>query len=349
MASSTVTLSDDSKSPRISQNLLSSLKSDTLTSKSTSKITTVDVKRTHQSNLTTKITSLHTPSDPFKILYRNERRAHTTSEEHPSVKPPPQAAQPTSSTALIDPSDPNPDENGERPICINGKFQNLTLHRVLALRKVQAAIQSAPNASAVGADSTSFAEDDLKCLTMEELQALQKRKRAIHKEIQPLSVVKVSIQAERSRKRLEPRDYQMELYERARRENTIAVLGTGTGKTLIACLLIKDILVQERVNLAAGIKVVSPCFVVNEQKKICVFVVPLVHLVFQQGNVIEANTVAHTKRMCLEVYGHPKTWEQWQRLFETEDVLIMTAQIFLSALGHSLITISQVRSPFHTL
>lgn len=72
------------------------------------------------------------------------------------------------------------------------------------------------------------------------------------------------------------------------------------------------------------------------------FVVPLVHLVFQQGNVIEANTVAHVKRMCSEVYGHPKSWEQWQRLFDTEDVLIMTAQIFLSALSHSLISISQV-------
>ena len=72
------------------------------------------------------------------------------------------------------------------------------------------------------------------------------------------------------------------------------------------------------------------------------FVVPLVHLVFQQGNVIEANTVAHTKRMCSEVYGHPKTYEQWQRLLDTEDVLIMTGQIFLSALSHSLITISQV-------
>ena len=69
---------------------------------------------------------------------------------------------------------------------------------------------------------------------------------------------------------------------------------------------------------------------------------PLVHLVFQQANVIEANTVARTKRMCSEVYGHPKTYEQWQRLLEMEDVLIMTAQIFLSALSHSLITISQV-------
>ena len=72
------------------------------------------------------------------------------------------------------------------------------------------------------------------------------------------------------------------------------------------------------------------------------FVVPLVHLVFQQGNVIEANTIAHTKRMCSEVYGHPKSYERWQRLLDSDDVLVMTAQIFLSALSHSLITISQV-------
>src|SRR5271168_2486572 len=78
------------------------------------------------------------------------------------------------------------------------------------------------------------------------------------------------------------------------------------------------------------------------QKKLCVFIVPLVHLVFQQGNVIEANSTARVKRMCSEVYGHPKSWEQWQRLFDSDDVLIMTAQIFLSALSHSLITISQV-------
>jgi len=76
-----------------------------------------------------------------------------------------------------------------------------------------------------------------------------------------------------------------------------------------------------------------------------VFVVPLVHLVFQQGNVIEANTVANAKRICSEIYGQPKTFEQWQELLNTQDVIVVTAQIFLSALSHSLITISQVPRP----
>jgi hypothetical protein len=255
MASPTTALSDESKNGNASSISLPSLKNNTLTSKILSIEPQTDNKKSQQSNLTQKITSLYTSNDPFKSLYRAEWRAHTTVDDNLAPREHKSTIRGPSNT-LPEPVYVKSDENKEELTHLNGKFQSITLQRVLALRKVQHAIQSAPNDSAVGADSTTFSEDDLQCLTMEELQALQKRKRAIHKEIQPLSVVKVSIQAERSRKRLEPRDYQMELYERARRENTIAVLGTGTGKTLIACLLIKDILVQERVNRAAGMKVV---------------------------------------------------------------------------------------------
>jgi hypothetical protein len=216
-------------------------------------------KQTRKFNLTQKISSLTSYDDPFKNIYRSEWRANASSDVEAIVK----ETNPTSGPAVAknesvltmvqDPKSENSEQG--QVTYINGRFQNVTLQRVLALRKVQHAIQFAPNPSAVGADSTTFSEDDLTALTMEELQALQRRKRDIGKEIQPLSVVKVSIQAERSKKRLEPRDYQMELYDRARRENTIAVLGTGTGKTLIACLLIKDILVQERFNRVAGKKV----------------------------------------------------------------------------------------------
>lgn len=41
------------------------------------------------------------------------------------------------------------------------------------------------------------------------------------------------------------REYQIELFERAKQENTIAVLDTGSGKTLIAVLLLRHIIDQE--------------------------------------------------------------------------------------------------------
>lgn len=49
-----------------------------------------------------------------------------------------------------------------------------------------------------------------------------------------------------------PRDYQMELFERAKTRNTIAVLDTGSGKTLIAVLLLRHIIDQELEDRAAG-------------------------------------------------------------------------------------------------
>jgi len=49
-----------------------------------------------------------------------------------------------------------------------------------------------------------------------------------------------------------PREYQLELYERAKTENTIAVLDTGSGKTLIAVLLLRHIIDEELDRRAAG-------------------------------------------------------------------------------------------------
>ena len=42
-----------------------------------------------------------------------------------------------------------------------------------------------------------------------------------------------------------PRDYQIELFQRAKQQNTIAVLDTGAGKTLIAALLVRHVIDQE--------------------------------------------------------------------------------------------------------
>lgn len=51
---------------------------------------------------------------------------------------------------------------------------------------------------------------------------------------------------------LEPREYQYEIFKKAVSENTIAVLDTGAGKTLIAVMLIKHMLALEREKLQAN-------------------------------------------------------------------------------------------------
>jgi endoribonuclease Dicer len=60
-----------------------------------------------------------------------------------------------------------------------------------------------------------------------------------------------------------PREYQLELYERAKKENTIAVLETGSGKTLIAVLLIRYILDQELEDRAKGVLPRTTFFMVS--------------------------------------------------------------------------------------
>ena len=49
-----------------------------------------------------------------------------------------------------------------------------------------------------------------------------------------------------------PRQYQIELFERAKERNTIVVLDTGSGKTLIAILLLRHIIEQELERRASG-------------------------------------------------------------------------------------------------
>lgn len=48
------------------------------------------------------------------------------------------------------------------------------------------------------------------------------------------------------------REYQIDLFERAKERNTLAVLDTGSGKTLIAVLLLKYVLEREIERRAAG-------------------------------------------------------------------------------------------------
>jgi endoribonuclease Dicer len=67
-----------------------------------------------------------------------------------------------------------------------------------------------------------------------------------------LSIREILAKQETSVRITTPRDYQTELFQKAKRENTIAVLDTGSGKTHIATLLLQHILDEELTSRAEG-------------------------------------------------------------------------------------------------
>ncbi|KAJ9253860.1 hypothetical protein DTO027B5_7245 [Paecilomyces variotii] len=129
----------------------------------------------------------------------------------------------------------------------------------------------------------------------------------------------------------DPREYQIELFERAKAQNTIAVLDTGSGKTLIAVLLLKHIIQQELVDRGMG-----------NPPRISFFLVDSVALVFQQAAVLRNNIdqkVAH-------LYGSMGTdmWsrETWEELFSNNMVIVCTAEIVYQCLLNSHIKMDQI-------
>ncbi|KAI8876441.1 dicer-2 protein [Backusella circina FSU 941] len=128
-----------------------------------------------------------------------------------------------------------------------------------------------------------------------------------------------------------PREYQYELFQKAIKENIIAILGTGAGKTLISVMLIKHMSLIERQQR-----------LVRRETKLSFFLVSLVPLVFQQAKVIQANCDINLQEICGSMNVDSWTENQWEPIFENNDVCVMTAQVFLDVLRHGFIKLNQV-------
>ncbi|KAK0185901.1 P-loop containing nucleoside triphosphate hydrolase protein [Armillaria mellea] len=122
-----------------------------------------------------------------------------------------------------------------------------------------------------------------------------------------------------------PRKYQEEVFVQAQEGNIIAALGTGSGKTFISILLIRWIATKEA-----------------SQGKAIIFLVPKVALVEQQGDFI----AKHTSLRVIKLHGaldiDLTDRAGWQKKFLENDVFVMTAQIFLNLITHSLWSIPKV-------
>ncbi|PKA46582.1 Endoribonuclease Dicer like 1 [Apostasia shenzhenica] len=123
------------------------------------------------------------------------------------------------------------------------------------------------------------------------------------------------------------RQYQLEVLEQAKKKNTIAFLETGAGKTLIAVLLMKSLCAE---------------MMKEHRKMLAIFLVPKVPLVYQQAEVIRERTGFRVGHYCGEMGQDFWDARRWHREFESKQVLVMTAQILLNILRHSIIKMESV-------
>ncbi|TLS29778.1 hypothetical protein PpBr36_01059 [Pyricularia pennisetigena] len=129
-----------------------------------------------------------------------------------------------------------------------------------------------------------------------------------------------------------PREYQIELFERAKQKNTIAVLDTGTGKTLIAVLLIRHTIERELEARSKG-----------REKRMAFFLVDKVALVRQQTDHIRANLDFPVTGLHGDtVRGLWDSKEYFTKLVHEQEVVVCTAEILYKCLHHSYLSISQV-------
>jgi endoribonuclease Dicer len=146
-----------------------------------------------------------------------------------------------------------------------------------------------------------------------------------------VSIARMIANQDTDNKALDPREYQIELFERAKSQNTIAVLDTGSGKTLVAVLLLKYILKNELIDRANG-----------DKHRVSFFLVNSVTLVFQQSAVLRNNLnqkVAHFYGdLGCDLWDH----STWATYLQQNMVIVCTADILNQALLNAHVKIEQI-------
>ncbi|KAL8714323.1 MAG: hypothetical protein Q9220_001654 [cf. Caloplaca sp. 1 TL-2023] len=128
------------------------------------------------------------------------------------------------------------------------------------------------------------------------------------------------------------REYQIELCERAKKQNIIAVLDTGSGKTYIAVLLMQHILDIEQEDRSMG-----------KKPRVLFFLVDSVALVFQQSEYIkEFMQDRPLASFCGEMGTDMWTKSAWTDHLERNMIIVCTAEILNQLLGHSFVRIDQI-------
>ncbi|KAF2855786.1 dicer-like protein-like protein 1 [Plenodomus tracheiphilus IPT5] len=164
-------------------------------------------------------------------------------------------------------------------------------------------------------------------ITQQEVQAVSSKGA---KEEQ-LSIREILAKQETAKRITNPRDYQTELFLRAKSQNTIAVLDTGSGKTHIATLLLRHVLEDELEHRAGG---GSP--------RIAFFLVDSVNLVFQQANVLRCGLDQNVESICGSMGTSLWNKSTWNDHFRKNMVIVCTAEVLVQCVMHSFITMAQI-------
>ncbi|XP_057984818.1 endoribonuclease Dicer homolog 2 isoform X2 [Hevea brasiliensis] len=123
------------------------------------------------------------------------------------------------------------------------------------------------------------------------------------------------------------RSYQLEALEKALKQNTVLLLETGSGKTLVAIMLLR--------SYAHLLRKPSPF--------IAVFLVPQVVLVHQQAEAVESHTDLIVGKYCGEMGVDFRDAASWKQRLQKHEVLVMTPQILLDGLRHSFIKLDLIK------
>ncbi|XP_064986291.1 endoribonuclease Dicer homolog 3a-like isoform X1 [Musa acuminata AAA Group] len=125
----------------------------------------------------------------------------------------------------------------------------------------------------------------------------------------------------------EPRSHQLAVYEVALRTNTIAVLETGSGKTMISVMLVK--------HFGEELKK-------RGDQRLILFLAPTVHLVVQQYETIKVHTDVDVQYCCGAKAVDAWSIASWQKEVSTYQVMVMTPQILLDVLRKGFLNLDMV-------
>ncbi|TPX47024.1 hypothetical protein SeLEV6574_g02881 [Synchytrium endobioticum] len=129
----------------------------------------------------------------------------------------------------------------------------------------------------------------------------------------------------------DPRSYQLQLFKEAQEQNIIAILDTGTGKTLIASMLIKHYVGMQMDAERANDKT---------ERRIAFFLVPTVPLAWQQHR--QLSVMLDRVGVVVGDMGKARDKSSWDALLKSHNVIVCTPAIFRNALEAGFLSLLQV-------